>query len=677
LSRTRGKYEVVFAVPEMTLGFNLAWGDGGGAPVVSFEASPARAEQAIARADITRGIDNLDAGMGYSRRIEDVPNGYAYCYPGHTRSPGTIFMPAGKVTEIALPSSGWTAAQIWDSQFFDGSIYLITAATSVLKLAPGGQSATVDATFAPPFEGTAGRVFNNHLYVAGGAGGLAHRPAGGAWAIAAGVQRRYLATTSWRPLGVPTQMLLGLSYDFNASGLRWCPITADPTVDANWSAPVPIGTDRRYAAGPIVAAPRRAYVYQRDGIYDLDELGTRAYNIAPWIAESEDIGNGWYLAMSLGTGVYYSHIQGLAYVETSGEAQYRPEWAQPGWGLPYEGAVRGRATAIALHDGWGLLALADGQPRIPGTGFPGDVQQSYIVAGRRAPSGQQAYGPSSHIWHGAEAIVPGAITHQRVYGEPWPGASPHLFMGTDLLGVIHGYWQSLPRIGSPLQELIWGGPFVPADTSQLFLPADPYNRPSAVKQLLELELVADRLQLGSDYLKVYAAADGAAWVEQGTAEADVYSSLLPSEALAGRYLSSRVDGYGQAVLRSLDLRVAMGIQLREARTYRLILAWDNALRGARGRETADPERRMLELRALLGRICTLDDGEPGGPYRVLVLQVQSGERRRLGGAARAGAGGTEGAWAIVVSVTVSFLDRPFSWDSSTTVDRFDADRTWA
>src|SRR5262249_46120884 len=154
--------------------------------------------------------------------------------------------------------------------------------------------------------------------------------ASGTWSsVATGVQRQFLAVVSWRPLGVPTQVLLSISPDYGYSALRWCIIGNDPMTDSNWSTAVPIGPDRRYAAGPIVAAPRHAYVYARDGIYDMDELGTRAFNIAPWIGEAVDNHNGLF-GFHLGQGAYYAHSQGLAFVSTEGQTVYQPEWAHPG-----------------------------------------------------------------------------------------------------------------------------------------------------------------------------------------------------------------------------------------------------------------------------------------------------------------------------------------------------------
>jgi hypothetical protein len=685
VGRNRGGFDVVFYAFDRTIGFNLAQDTGSGrsqAAVSEFAATPGRAEQVVANADVTRTIDNLDAGMGYSRRLESVPNGYAYAMPGYTRAPGAIFMPAGKLREATMPpgwgmSPGWGLGQTGCSARFDGKIF-VGAGPTIVEFNADGTSATTVFTGGAGFVASEMVVFNNRLYVAGGIGGLAYRTAGGGWTgPSLTVQCGGLATASWRPLGIPTQVMASIFWDStenNWSSLRWCPITADPMTLASWSAPITVSADRRYQMGPIVAAPRWLLVYSRDGVYEIDELGTRAYNIAPWLAENQDLSNGLW-GMHLGTGAYYAHSSGLAYVETSGETQYRPEWAQPGWGLPFEGPIRGLPTAGTLHAGWGLVGLGAGIGGTP------EEQITYLCAGRRIGTPPGGIGPT-HLWHGAEAVVTGAVTHMRTYTNAVRDGWPELLLlshrAPGPTEIDRCYWQSLSKIGNPLQELIWGGQFDPADQSSLFLPTDAWNRPSAVKQLLQIDLMAERLNLGADVLKVWAAVDGAEYVEQGTADEYRYTSLRPSPALEGRYITTKVEMTGHPVLRSMELRAAMGIQLREARTYQLVLAWDDALQGARSRETADPERRMDDLRSLLGQVCYVDDGSPGGPYRVRVLQVQAGQRRRIGGARRAGAGGTEGAWAIVVPVTVSFLDLDlgFRWDGPAETDRFDVDRVW-
>lgn len=696
MNRSRGGFDVVFTLSDRIIGFNLAHAlPRGGFPakpaVMSSQMSPGRLDEEIRNADLPRVIDNLDAGMGYSRRLESVPNGYAYTMPGYTRAPGAVFMPAGKLTEIAMPAitANLGKNRITGSEFFDGAIYLRTLRNQVLKIEPDGASATISATFGADWYGYGMAVFNNRLYVAGTTAGLAYKTAGGGWSAAnPGVQRQWLVTTTWRPQGIPTQVMLSIAPDYNWSGLVWCPITADPMDGASWSAPVPVGPDRARRAGPIIAAPRHAYVYARDGIYDVDELGVRAFNIAPWIGENVDSWNGIW-GMHVGGGAYYAHSQGLAYVPTNGETQTAPEWAQPGWGLPYEGPMLGVPTAGTLEGGWGMLGLLTPPvypPNEDSTAPPG-YYSSYIVAGRRdpgGPGGGMAYGQASHIWHGVEAVLPGMITHMRVYTTAVAAGWPRLLICTTdeaNPSQVRAFWMSLSKVGTPLQEMIWGGQFQPADAASLFLPADSWNRPSSVKQLLQLDMVTERLNVNSDYLKVYASADAGAsasatWADQGLAEEGTYTSLQPSDVTQGRFLSTRVDAVGHPILRSLELRAALGVQLREARTYQFVLAWDNALKGARSRETADPERRLADLHALMGQVCLLDDGASGGPSRVRVLQVLPAERRQLGGAQRAGAHGAEGAWAIVVGVTVSFLDTPFRWDGHAG-DQFDRERSWS
>jgi hypothetical protein len=635
----------------------------------------------VRNADVPRIIENLDAGMGYSRRREDTPNGYAYCAPGFTRSPGAIFMPAGRLREVSMPGT-WDLPWYGSSARFDGKIF-VGAGRTVCELSADGSTATTVFTGDADFFVNEMVVFNNRLYVAGRIGGLVYRSVGGAWsAQALGVPCWGLATANWRPLGVPTEVMVTLGPDNNWSSLKWCPITADPMVPGSWSAPVTVGSDRRYVMGPIVAAPRHIFVYGRDGIYDVDELGARAFNIAPWLGENQDSKNGLW-GMHVGTGAYYAHSAGLAYVATSGETQYTPEWVQPGWGLPYEGQVQGLPISGTVHGGWGIVGLFWPGVWPPIAGVPPVLEQvTYICAGRRVASPPAAGGPT-HAWHGAEAVVPGGVTHMRVYTNDANDGWPELLLCAQGVGSstpptgARTYWQSLSKVGNPLQEMIWGGKFEPADLSTLYLPADAWDRPSAVKQLLQIDLLAERIQLGSDYLKVWASTDGAEFVEQGSADEYRYTALAPSPVLEGRYLTTKVEAIGHPVLRSLELRAAMGIQLREARKYRVILAWDNALRGAvRGRETADPEKRAYDLQHLLGRVCMLSDASTNQPLRVRVLQVFAGQRRRLGGAPRAGSNGAEGAWAITAEITVSFLDPPgFRWDG-TSLDRFDRDRIW-
>lgn len=663
--RGLGAYDVVFDCDGLKMGFSLDH-DPGKPGVIPIEVGAASLDEAVRNADVARVISNLDAGMGYSRRVEGVSNGYAYTLPGYCRAPGGVFMPAGKLIPITLPTTGWEPSWLTLTRQFQGKIYVFSNRSWVLRVADDGLSMSVFATLAGNIAGTA--VFNNKLYVSTSAGLYALDAVTMAWSGPGPVNRGQLAVANWRPLGIPTDVLIGLSGEYSGNAVRWCPITADPMVDGAWSAALRIGADTHWGVHTIVTAARVAYFTRPDGAYAIDELGARTYNIAPWIAESVSFVNGGW-GMAVGEGLYYAHAEGLAFIPTSGAAQYRPEWATPGWGLPYEGPVRGHVVTGCTYSGWGFVA--QWSPELP---------QTYISAGRRDPaggSGDMAYGQASHVWHGAEAIVDGGVQQLQAYTIPGSG-QPGLLITTQAGPTVSAYWQSLPKWGSPLQEMIWGsGGFVPADAASLFLPADPWDRPAAVKTLLQLEMVTERLEIGSDYLKAYASADGGAWADQGTADEGSYTSLVPFEATEGRFISVRVDAVGSPILRSLELRSAVGVQLRESRLYRLVLAYDNALKAAGRRETADPERRMMELRGMLGRVVTIDDAEPGGPFRARVLQVMAGQRRRIGGAQRAGSNGAEGAWAIVVPVLVSLLDRPFQYDGPPRTDRFDRDRTWA
>jgi hypothetical protein len=516
-NRSRGKFDVTIDTGDAILGYVLARETGKPA-VVPIEMGPGRTDEMIRNADVPRVIDNLEAGMGFSRRIEQVPNGYAFCLPGYTRAPGAILCPAGKLTEITLPAagSGWTPGTIFDSVLFRDKINLVNDGPHMLELDPTAEAASVSAYFGAGFVGWGAAVFQNRLWVSGGTGGLANQDGvSGGWAgPVSSVVRYKMATTTWRPLGIPTPMLIGVSpgtdpLDF-ASSVRWCPVWSDPLVDANWSAPVQVGENLNFSITNLVAAPRHVYMLRFDGVWDMDELGTRAVNIAPWMQETPENA---YWGMHVGSGLYLGHNQGIAFIPTDGTAQHEPIWAHPGWGLPYEGSVRGVAVAMTLHEGWRIAALTDNV-------------DSYILAGM--PS-QTAYGQATHVWHGAEAVVPDRISHMKVYAQG-PGFSwPRLLITTTDLGdppTVRAYWQSLTKVGSPVQEMLLGGEFEPAASSSLLLPADPWNRPSSVKTMLQFDLLTERLS-DSDYFRLYANADAGSYVEQGVASEGAYTSLTP------------------------------------------------------------------------------------------------------------------------------------------------------
>lgn len=652
-NRSRGQYDVTFTHGDTTLPFVLS------EPAVDAELGPGRADEQIRNADVPRIYDDVSLGMGFSRRIAGVANGYDYCLPGYTRAPGAILMPPGKVTEISMAGVSWsgTPGVVLDSMMFEGNIYLRTFSRDILVMTGGTAAPTVSLS-GPVGTACEGMViFKGSLWASFGTGGLYYKPTGGgAWVgPAAGVVRYKLATVTWRPQGIPTQFLVGISA---GPGIRYCPITMDPTVDGDWQAAISIPTTWGLPyVHQIVTAPQHAYFLTPDGVWDMDEYGARVFNIAGWMQEDPDQNNG-YWGLHVGTGLYVGHHKGLFFVPTEGELQHRPINCSPGYGLPHEGPIGYFPHNGTLHEGWLYLALHDGT-------------DSYVMAGK--PS-QSAHGEATHVWHGAEAhFTDQYVSHMRSYTTSPLGSWPQMLMATartpssDLTRL---YWMSLTKNGTPLREMLNGGNFVPAEAATLILPADHWDRSSAMKTMLQFDLNTELLT-DSDYFHLYAAADEDDWIEQGVAVAGAYTSLTPvgigedetSNLIEGQYIRTKITAVGSPILRSVELRAALGIDLREARVYSVVLARDAGLRTVRGRDTRDPEKLFAELRSLLGRVVLVDDGVT---FRARVLQVMTPRRRQLGTAR------TPGGWAIVCPVMVSILDRPFYWDLS----HWDTGGTW-
>jgi hypothetical protein len=643
-NRSRGKYDVTFEVGDTYLPFTLA------EPSVSVELGPGRADEQIRNADVPRIYDGFPLGMGFSRRIPGVEGGYDYCLPGYTRAPGAILMPPGKITEISLAGITWSSSQgvILDSALFDDDLYLLTNQREVLVM-DSGETAPVVSLLGPVSTIAQGMtIFNNRLWVSFGTGGLYYKPAGGgAWVGPAAVTRYKLATVTWRPQGIPTQFILGIS---SGPGVRYCPITEDPTVDADWQSAIPIPTTEGIVH-KIVTSPQHAYFLTPDGVWDMDEYGARVFNVAKWLGEEIDANNA-YWGLHIGTGMYITHHQGLFFVPTQGEMQYRPINCSPGFGLPHEGPIGHYPHNGAMHNGWLYIALTDGA-------------DGYVVAGK--PS-EAAHGEASHVWHGAEAHFTDAyVTHMKPYTTAPLSSWPRMLMATartPLSDEVKLYWMSLTKKGTPIREMLTGGNFEPAEAATMFLPADPWDRPSALKSLLQIDLNTELLS-ESDYFSVYATADEDDYLEQGLAVEGAYTSIAPAGTsddaaiptlIEGRYIKTKIEAIGSPILRSVELRAALGIELREARVYRVVLARDAGLRTVRGRDTRDPEALYAELRSILGQVVMVDDGIR---FRARVLQVMSPSRTQLG-TARA-----PGGWAIVCPVMISILDQPFIWGSST------------
>src|SRR5205085_746880 len=156
-------------------------------------------------------------------------NGYSFCLPGYTRSPGGIFSPAGKVTEITLPptsgAGSWVPAWIITSVRWRDLIYLITNNNYVLHM-----TAPTTATLATV------------LPVASG--------------VPRGVRSGVPVGTGSGAAGQCDQVAGGQS-------------AAGPKATGNGPEQNHGGPARHDSINALVADPRHVYMLRPDGVYDM------------------------------------------------------------------------------------------------------------------------------------------------------------------------------------------------------------------------------------------------------------------------------------------------------------------------------------------------------------------------------------------------------------------------
>lgn len=617
-------------------------------------------------------------GLGYSRPGTGIANGYSYGVNVDTRSPGLV-LPAGAITELAMPVSMTGFQTPADSFVLNGDLYFLMGRYAV-KLTGGiGPAEAVYSLASDAYEFTRAAVVDRGgtptAYVGHGPGsGGFTRLSGSTWTTTTSfyrghVQPVWLTTTQ----GVSVRHLVAAVDNYT---VKKCALTDDPMVDGNWgpSGGTVVG-EGVHKIRSICTAGRHFYVATEGGLYDHNELD-ESLALTPYMTDLTDIENG------LRTQFYdrYVMFAGSNYLDAidvsqNGLKHPYPSFATPGaiGGLPNETPIWGRPTALTTDSGWLVAAF-----------FNND--HSYVCYGMpRRKLGIE--GPGEWVWHGAMSVFENQhVAHLRVRTVTENGIrGRRLYIATipENGGTARLFWQSLPRSQSAYSEYdrLAGGSvevshrFAPGFT--IYMTPSDWGEPNREKTAVRADVTSRNLGSGNS-LSVTLLADG-----ETTATVDPVGSatISPSQALPistdppnGQTLQPVVTAVSTAttpaMLRALTIRAAINRELAEVYEMDVLIGRGQKLAHGGPDEQTSPKTTYEQVWALQNTVTTarMPWQTSDESYVVLVEPGMAGEMVQ----AERGEQASRRAWVQKMVMRLRVLDRPALYEISdyNSVDRY-------
>ena len=285
---------------------------------------------------------------------------------------------------------------------------------------------------------------------------------------------------------------------------------------ANWSPDIKVGT--RGQLVDIAAARRHFWLAATDNLFDVDELGN-SNGVTSFLPQMQQSGNGQavlymdgYVYMSVGRGLIRLRV------DQGPVLQERPQQCAPGWGTRAENEVRGPITALCPDQG-GFFSNT----------YNPSTQKSYICWNAvRDFETDESRNPL--IAHGPEVVIGAAYRGTRMLTSGLAG-DLRLWIGSVSVPGNNARldWVSLPIAGSPLQDLVSGGPmrFVTGTTGGPTDPPPPTDPP--VQTIASLETLLDD------------------WEDGGASNVILYADTFVTRGLSGQFHedgSATDDGAG-------------------------------------------------------------------------------------------------------------------------------------
>jgi hypothetical protein len=499
---------------------------------------------------------DFSGGALYSRRMID--NGYAYMAPGYARS-GRGVTPPGEVTTVTLPTPATALGAITDSYELGGDLYFL-AGRYVLVCANGtATTLTVAQDLGVGFTADGCDVFNGAAYIGGTGGNIWKMTSAGVFSQSADVAARKAAVVTWL---IPSEGVMLARIVMCNTALTGIMYTGgDPMSRANFTPNpsfIPVG-DSSYLITGLVAAPNHFYIPKEDGLYDLNTRGETP-NMAPFLRRTGISSRNGAASIYVDGYVHLGHVNGAHRLNVSRPGrQYVGDWTLPPVGVVNETPVVGPVTAWALDQGWLVAAV-----------YNTSTGTSYIGAGRSRGEPGIPEGPGSMLWHFAEQVVTGEVTHLR---QTIASDRPRLWVGSrDGADTVLSY-QHLPNATNPTGEDINTTDFRFGTSMVIYTTPYDWNLNDTLKVLRLIGLRGDNLGVTAG-IAVSANAEGGAYTTLATARTSPRTRITPRSPLTEGYeIGLKLEGSGLStlppVLRSIKLDAELQNEQFDRRTYEI------------------------------------------------------------------------------------------------------------
>lgn len=579
--------------------------------------------------------DDFSGGALYSKTV--IKNGYAYMAPGYARSPRGV-TPPGEVTTTTLPALSPTIGNITDSYEIGGDLYFMAGRYALVSANSNSNTLTVAQDLGTGFVADGAALFNGSAYIGGSGGNIWKCTSSGVFTQSADVSHRKAGTVTWLVPSEGAMLPRLVMADSTLKGIRYT--GGDPMVLANWT-PNPsfisIG-DSTYEIGCIVTAPNHFYIGKRDGLYDLNTRGETPCLTPYWqqtAISSRNAATGFYHAGY----VHLAHAQGSDRINvTRLQRQHTGDWTLPPYGVVNETPVVGPVVSYALDQGWLMTAVYNVR-----------TDTTYIGAGRNRGEPGVPDGPGAMLWHFAEQVVDGVVTHMTVrivddQARLWVASQrgPDRFLT----------WQYLPAATNPVGERS-NTAFRFGTAMTIYTTPFDWQQPDTLKVLRLMGIRAEGLGVAAN-IAVSANAEGGAYTAMGTASTSPRTRITPRQPLTQGYeIGLRLDGTGGAttppVLRAVKLDAELQNEQFDRRMYQIrvgrqqmthggvdtrnsAVVWEDIAELHRSGvvEMRDSEGSLLTVRAHpIREYNAVEDDVAGrftrsGTLPITVLEIQSG-----------------------------------------------------